>query len=178
VTRIGTKRGESSHARRSDRLLKPQLRCALHFVYCAARLHSFCCLASCRFANCAIYSLAAGFVLMVYRYHIVMLRCRWLITPAIRSKTYSLISRLWLFTGATGIAEFLFKQPVRLLREYRGFHYHGSRNYFLRITRQRPLTGHYQHRADCGNNQQNHDTNNRRLQRLSRPIWWLTRRSK
>jgi len=43
VTRIGTKRGdETSHVGRSDRLLKPQLCCALHFVYCAARLHSFC----------------------------------------------------------------------------------------------------------------------------------------
>jgi len=36
VTRIGTKRGEVSHVRRSGRLLKPQLRCALHFVYCAS----------------------------------------------------------------------------------------------------------------------------------------------
>jgi len=40
VTRIGTKRGEASHVRRSDRLLKPQLRCVLRFVYCAERLLS------------------------------------------------------------------------------------------------------------------------------------------
>jgi len=165
VTRIGTKRGESSRVRRSDRLLKPQLRCALHFVYCATRLHSFCFLASCRFANCAICSLVAGFVLMVYGYRIIMLRCRWLITPVIRDKISSLISRL--FAGTTGVAEILFEQPVRLLRDYRGFHYRGSRNYFLRITRQRPSTGHYQRRADCGHNQQNHGTNNRRLQRKS-----------
>jgi len=86
VTRIWTKRGEAWHVRRSDRLLKPQLRCALHFVYCAARLHSFRFLASCRFANCAICSLVAGFVLMVYGYRMIMLRCRWLITPVNRGK--------------------------------------------------------------------------------------------
>jgi len=71
---FGTKGGEASHVRRSDRLLKPQLRCALHsvtalrvaFCYCATRLHSFCFLAGCRFANCAICSLVAGFALMVY----------------------------------------------------------------------------------------------------------------
>jgi len=125
---IGTKRGESSYARISDRLLKPQLRYALQSVYCTARLHSFCFLASCRFANCAICSLVAGFALMVYGYRIIMLRCRWLITPVIRGKTSSLISRL--SAGATGIAEILFEQPVRLLRDYRGFHYPGSRNYF------------------------------------------------
>ena len=73
---IGTKRGESSYARISDRLLKPQLRYALQSVYCTARLHSFCFLASCRFANCAICSLVAGFALMVYGYRIIMLRCR------------------------------------------------------------------------------------------------------
>ena len=70
------------------------------------------------------------------------------------------------------------EQPVRLLQAYRGFHYRGSRNYLLRITQQRPSTGHYQRRADCGRNQQNHGTSNRRLQRLSRPTWRLTRRSK
>jgi len=85
VTRIETKRGEASHVRRSDRLLKPQLRCALHFVYCAARLLSFCFLGSCRFANCTICSLVAGFALMVYGYRIIVLRCRWLITPVIRN---------------------------------------------------------------------------------------------
>ena len=82
---------EASHVRRSDRLLKSQLCCALHFVYCAACLHSFCCfwfLASCRFANCAICSLVAGFVLKVYRYRIIVLRCRWLITPVIRGKNF------------------------------------------------------------------------------------------
>jgi len=176
VTRIGTKRGEASHVRRSDRLLKPQLRCALHSVYCAARLHSFCFLASCRFANCAICSLVAGLALMVYGYRIIMLRCRWLFTPVICGKTSSPISRLC--CGVTGTGEILFEQPVRLLRDYHGFHYRGSRNYLWRITRQRPSTGHYQRRADCGHNQQNHGTNNRRLQRLSRPTWWLTRRSK
>ena len=36
---MGTKKGEASHVRRSDRLLKPQLRRALHFVHCAARLY-------------------------------------------------------------------------------------------------------------------------------------------
>jgi len=87
VTRIGAKRGEASHVRRSDRLLKPQLRCALHFVHCGARLHSFCFLASCRFANCANYSLVAVFALMVYGYRIIVLRCRWLITSVIRGKT-------------------------------------------------------------------------------------------
>jgi len=91
-------------------------------------------------------------------------------------QTSSLISRLC--AGATGIAEILFEQPVRLLRDYRGFHYSGSRNYFLRITRQRPSTGHYQRKADCGHNQQNNGTNNRWLQPLSRPTWRLTRRSK
>jgi len=129
-----TKRGEASHVRRSDRLLKPQLRCALHFVHCAARLHSFWFLASCRFANCAICSLVAGFVfaLMVYGYRIIVLRCRWLITPVIRRKISSLISRLC--AGTTGVAEILFEQPVRLLRDYRGVPQRGSRNYFLRIT--------------------------------------------
>ena len=83
-----------------------------------------------------------------------------------------------LCAGATGVAEIPFEQPVRLLQDYRGFPHHGSRNYLLRITRQRPSPGHYQHRADCGHNQQNHSTNNRRLQRLSRPTWRLTRRSK
>jgi len=43
VTRIGTKRGEASHVRRSDRLFKSQLRCALHFVYCAVRLYCAVC---------------------------------------------------------------------------------------------------------------------------------------
>jgi len=134
VTRIGTKRGEASHVRRSDRLLKPQLRCALHFGYCAARLHSFCffCfMVTRRFANCAICSLVAEFALMVYGLRINVPRCRWLITPIIRGKISSLISRLC--AGATGIAEILFEQPVRLLRDYRRFHYHGSRNYVLRL---------------------------------------------
>jgi len=161
VTRIGTKRGEASHVRRSDCLHKPQLRCALHFIYCAARLHSFCFLASCRFANCAICSFVAGFALMVYGYRIIMLRCRRLITPVICGKISSLIS--WLCAGVRGVAEILFEQPVRLLRDYRGFHCRGSRNYFLHITRQRPSTGHYQRRPDCRHNQQNHGTNNRRL---------------
>jgi len=114
MTRIGTKRGQASHVRRSDRLLKPQLRCALHFVYCAARLHSFCFLASCRFANCAICSLVAGFTLMVCVYRIIVLRCRWLNMPEIRGKTSPLISRLCV--GATGVAEILFEQLVRLAR--------------------------------------------------------------
>ena len=91
----------------------------------------------------------------------------------IRGKISSLISRLC--AGATGVAEILFEQPVRLLRDYRGFPHRGSRNYFLRITRQRPSLGHFQHRADYGHNQQNHSTNNRRLQCLSRPAWQLTR---
>jgi len=128
VTRIGTTRGEASHVRRSHRLLKPQLRCALHFVYCVARLQSVCFLASCRFANCAICSFVAGFALMVYGYRIIVLRCRWLITPVIRGKTSSLISRLC--AGATGVAEILFEQPARLLRDYRGFPHRGSRNFF------------------------------------------------
>jgi len=59
-----------------------------------------------------------------------------------------------------------------------GFLTVGHATLFLRITRQRLSTGHYQRRADCGHNQQNHGTNNRRLQRLSRPTWRLTRRSK
>jgi len=176
VTRIGTKRGEASHVRRSDRLLEPQLRCTLHFVYCAARLHSFRFLSSYPFANCAICSLVAGFALMVYGYRIIMPWCRWLITPVIRGKTSALISRMC--AGARGVAEILFEKPVRLLGDYRGFHYSGSCNYFLRITQQRPSTGNYQHRSDCGHNQQNHGTNNRRLQRWSRPTWRLTRRSR
>jgi len=49
---------------------------------------------------------------------------------------------------------------------------------FLRIAWQRSSTGHYQRRVDCGHNQQHHGTNNRNLQRLSRPTWWSTRRSK
>ena len=107
VTRIGTKRGEASHVRRSDRLLKPQLCCVLHFGYCAMRLHSFCFMVSCRFASCAICSLVAGFVftLMVYRYRIIVLWRRRLITLVIRGKISSLIS--WLFAGATGVAEIL-----------------------------------------------------------------------
>jgi len=120
--------------------------------------------------------LFAGITLMVYGYRIIMLRCRWLITPVIRGKTSTLIS--WLCAGVTGIAEILFEQPVRLLQDYRRFHYRGSRNYFFHINRQWPSTGHYQRRAECGHNQQNHGTNNRRLQRLSRPTWRLTRRSK
>ena len=117
---------------------------------CAARLHSFCffCfMASCWFANCAICSLVAGFALMVYGYRIIVLRFRWLITPVIRGKISSLISRLC--AGTTGVAEILFEQPVRLLRDYRGFPHRGSRNYFLRI-----------------------------FALLSRPSWRLTRRSK
>ena len=35
-----------------------------------------------------------------------------------------------LCAGAAGIAEIRFEQPVRLLRDYRGFNYRGSRNYF------------------------------------------------
>jgi len=123
-----------------------------------------------------IWSLVAGFALMFCRYRIIVLRCHWLITPVIHGKISSLISRLC--ACATGVAEILFEQPVRLLRDYRGFPHRGSHNYFLRITWQRPSTGHYQRRADCGHNQQNHGTNNRRLQRLSRPTWRLTRRSK
>jgi len=38
-----------------------------------------------------------------------------------------------LCAGAAGIAEIRFEQPVRLLRDYRGFHYSGSRNYFSRV---------------------------------------------
>jgi len=57
-----------------------------------------------------------------------------------------------------GVAEILFEQPVRLLWDYHGFHYRGSRNYFLRITRQRPSTGYYQRGADYGHNQQHHGT--------------------
>jgi len=67
---------------------------------------------------------------MVYGYHIIVLRCRWLITPVIRSKISSLISQLC--TGATRVVEIPFEQPVRLLRDYRGFHYRGSLNYFPR----------------------------------------------
>jgi len=107
----------------------------LHFGYCAARLHSFCFfvfMASRRFANCAICSLVAEFALMVYGYRINVLRCRWFITLIIRGKSSSRISRLC--TGATGVAEIRFEQPVRLLRDYRRFHYRRSRNYFLRIT--------------------------------------------
>ena len=81
---------------------------------CAARLHSFGFLASYRFANCAICSLVAGFALMVYGYRIIVLRCRCLITPVIRGKTSSLISRLC--AGATGTAEIIFEQLVRLAR--------------------------------------------------------------
>ena len=91
----------------------------------------FCFMASCRFANCAIFSLVAEFVftLMVYGYRIIVVqRCRWPLTPVIRGKISSLISRLC--AGATGVAETLFKQPVRLLRDYRGFTHRGSRNIF------------------------------------------------
>jgi len=49
-------------------------------------------------------------------------------TPVIRSKTSSLTSQLC--AGAMGIAEILFEQPVRLLRDYCGFHYRVSRNCF------------------------------------------------
>ena len=35
--------------------------------------------------------------------------------------------------GATGVAEIRFEQPVRLLRDYRGFPHRGSRKYFLRL---------------------------------------------
>jgi len=91
------------------------------------------------------------------------------------AKLSSLISRLC--AGAMGVAEILFEQPVCLLRDYRRFPHRGSHNAFLRITRQRPSTGHYQRRADCGHNQQNHGMNNRRLQRLCQPTWRLTRRS-
>jgi len=101
----------------------------LRVAFCLLRaLHPFCFLASCRFANCAICSLVAGIAQMVYGYRIIMLRCRWLITPVIGGKPSSFTSRLW--AGATGIAEILFEQPVHLLRHYRGFHYRGSRNYF------------------------------------------------
>jgi len=128
---------------------------ALRVAFCLLRralafFLFFCFMASCRFANCAICSLVAGFMfaLMVYGYRIiVVLRCRWLITPVIRGKISSLISRLC--AGATAVAEIFFEQPVRLLRDYRGFPHRGSRNYFLRI-----------------------------FARLSRPAWRLTRRSK
>jgi len=63
---------------------------------------------------------------MAYGYRIIVLGWRWLITPAIRGKTSSLVSRFC--SGVTGIADILFAQPVRLLRDYRGFHYRGSRN--------------------------------------------------
>ena len=109
-------------------------RCIL-FTAPRACILFFCCfMASCQFANCAICSLVAGFVftLMVYGYRIIVLRCRWLITPVIRGKISSLISQLR--AGATGVAEILFEQPFRLLRDYRGFPHHGSRNNFLRIT--------------------------------------------
>ena len=107
-----------------------RLNCAARCILFTAlrALHPFCFLASCRFANCAICLLVAGFALMVYGYHIIMLRCRWLITPVIRGKTFSLTSQLC--AGATGIDEILFEQPVRLLRDHRRFHYRGSRNCF------------------------------------------------
>ena len=79
------------------------LNCAARCIlFTAPRACILCILASCRFANCAICSLVAGFALMVYGYRIIVLRCRWLITPVIRGKTTSLISRLC--AGATGIA--------------------------------------------------------------------------
>jgi len=110
---------------------------ALRIAFCLLRrtlafFLFFCFMASCRFANCAIWSLVAGFVfaLMVYRYRIiVVLRCHLrCITPVIRGKISSLISRLC--AGATGVAEILFEQPVCLLRDYRRFPHRGSRNYF------------------------------------------------
>jgi len=106
------------------------LNCAAHCILFTVlrALHPFCFLASCRFANCANCSLVAGFALMVYEYRIIMLRCHWLITPVIRDKTSSLTSQLC--AGTTGVAEILFEQPVRLLRDYREFHYCGSRNCF------------------------------------------------
>jgi len=137
---------------------------ALHVAFCLLRL------------VLAFFSFSGELPICWSGYRIIVLRFRWLITPVIRGKTSSLITRLC--ASATGIAEILFEQPVRLLRDYRGFHYRGSRNYFLGITRQRPSTGHYQRRADCGHNQQNHGMNNRILQRLIWPTWRLTRRSK
>jgi len=160
---------------RSDLLLKPQLRCALHSVYCAACLHSFCFLASCRFANCVICSLVAGFALMVHGYRIIMLRCQRLITPVIRGKT-SLFHDCVLAPRA--LLKFFSSRLFTYCETTAGFTIVGHAHYFLRITRQWPSTGHYQHRADYGHNQQNHRSNNRRLQRLSRPTWRLTRRSK
>ena len=98
------------------------LNCAVRCIlFTAPRACILCFLASCRFANCAICSLVAGFTLMVYRYRIIMLRCRWRITPVIRGKISSPISRLC--AGTTGIAEILFEQPVHLLRDYHGFYY-------------------------------------------------------
>ena len=177
---FGTKGGEASHVRRSDRLLKPQLRCALHsvtalrvaFCYCATRLHSFCFLAGCRFANCAICSLVAGFALMVYL-RISLYYAKMPLTHHACNSRQNFLPYFTIVCWRHGRCCNSFEQPIRLLRDYRG-----SGNYFLRITQQRPSTGHYQRRADCGHNQQNHGTNNRRLQRLSRLTWWLTRRSK
>jgi len=114
--------------RREVRLHTSEESTACSSLNCAARLHSFCFLAICRFANCAICSLVAGFAVIVYGYRIIVLRCRWFITPLISGKSSSLISRLC--AGAKGVGEILFEQPVRLLRDYRRFHYRGSRNYF------------------------------------------------
>jgi len=137
----GMGRREVTHHTSEEVTACTRLNCVARCILLTAlrALHPFCFLASSRIANCAICSLVAGFALMVYGYCIIMLRCRWLITPVIRGKT-SLTSRLC--AGAMGIAEILFEQPVRLLRDYRGFHYCGSRNYFLHITWQRPSTGH------------------------------------
>jgi len=93
VTRIGTKRCDASYVRRSDRLLKPQQRCALHFVYRAASWHFVLFFVFCRrFVYCVICSFVAGFMLMVYEYCISVLRCCWPIMPVIRGKNSSLIS--------------------------------------------------------------------------------------
>ena len=134
VTRIGTKRGVAAHVRRCDRLLKPQPRCALHFVYCASCLHTlflvfcrrlancateppiccFCDLLACRSAYRTICSLVAEFALMVYGYRIILLRGRWPITFVIRGKTSSFILRL--YAGVTGIAEILFDFSLFVIR--------------------------------------------------------------
>ena len=130
VTRIGTKSGESSHIRRSDRLYKTQLCCALHSVYCAAHLASF--LFSGELPNCKLCDVLAcwwiradglrishDYAKMPLTYHACNLRKNFL-------PYFTIVC--WCHEHCWN--SFRAACSSSLLRDYRGFHYRGSRNFF------------------------------------------------
>jgi len=71
-----------------------------------------------------------------------------------------------------------FRAACSPVRDYRGFHYRGSRNYFLPYHPATVVDWILPAQSRLRTQSENHGTNNRRLHRLSRPTWRLTRRSR